>query len=124
MTLHDHRGIATWAEVTRKANALDDIACQIANYIHPDSGITHEVLVSKIIQIIETKTNFVFIRCFGQRQPEFMMGAGEGKDTPPLPQGNQPPKPQETEEATKDNDLTTGHSTPGDGGDDNAKEKK
>lgn len=38
-----------------------------------------------------------------------------------LPQGNQPPNPEGTDKATKDNDLTTGHSTPGDGGDDNAK---
>ena len=41
-----------------------------------------------------------------------------------LPRGNQPPSPKGAEQATKNNDLTTGHSQPGDGGDDNAKAKK
>lgn len=38
-----------------------------------------------------------------------------------LPHDHQPPDPKGADEKTKDNDLTTGHSEPGDGGDDNAK---
>jgi hypothetical protein len=37
---------------------------------------------------------------------------------------NQPPDPEGVGKATRDNDLTTGHTTPGDGGDDNAKPAK
>jgi hypothetical protein len=37
--------------------------------------------------------------------------------------GNSAPNPKGTDQATKDNDLTSGHSRPGDGGDDNAKGK-
>lgn len=34
-----------------------------------------------------------------------------------------PAKREEADKATQDNDLTTGHTQPGDGGDDNSKEK-
>jgi hypothetical protein len=34
---------------------------------------------------------------------------------------NQPPNPEGANRATQENDLTTGHSEPDDGGDDNAK---
>jgi hypothetical protein len=37
------------------------------------------------------------------------------------PSGPGPENKQGADKAAQDNDLTTGHSTPGDGGDDNAK---
>jgi hypothetical protein len=47
--------------------------------------------------------------------------AGTGTEQKPPPAtGWKPPDPRGAEKATNDNDLTTGHSKPGDGGDDNA----
>lgn len=80
MTLHDHRGVASWAETTCRAGALDEIAREVAHYIAPDSGITKEALVSKIIETIETRTNFVFIRYPQEPQAEFSMTASERPD--------------------------------------------
>ena len=80
MTLHDHRGVASWAETTRRAGALDEIAREIAHYIAPDSSITQDALVSKIIQTIEAKTNFVFLRYPAEPQAEFSMTASERPD--------------------------------------------
>jgi hypothetical protein len=45
---------------------------------------------------------------------------GNGESTPGA-KPNQPPDPEGAKRATEQNDLTTGHSEPDDGGDDNAK---
>lgn len=131
MTVHDRRGVATWHETMRKAHALDLIAAEIARYLPPDSTISRDELLGKVIGIVETKTNYVFIwnLQFGPYEKplgKFQVIASEREDKPDekdLPHGNQPPNPKGADEKTKDNDLTTGHSQPGDGGDDNAKKK-
>jgi len=86
MTHRDHRSGARWAEATRKAQALDDIACEVARYVALDSDITSADLTSRIIGIIETKTNFVFIKCFKADEREqafsFRMSATERDDSP------------------------------------------
>lgn len=96
MTLHDRRGVATWFETTRKAQALDEIAYQIARAIAPDNIATDEDLVAKIIAIIETRTNYVFIACVdsGQdnRRGEFHMTAAERQDEA---EGKPPPQQAE-----------------------------
>lgn len=51
-----------------------------------------------------------------------MRNTGNGTEQKvPDTKANQPPNPEGTEKGTKDNNLSTGHSKPGDGGDDNAK---
>jgi hypothetical protein len=45
---------------------------------------------------------------------------GNGTEQKPADKSNSPPDPKGAEKATQDNDLTTGHSELGDGGDDNA----
>jgi hypothetical protein len=49
-----------------------------------------------------------------------------GKDTPTQPKrgSGHSENPEGAAKATRDNDLTTGHSQEGDGGDDNSKQKK
>ena len=84
MTLHDRKSLARRAETTDKALALDEIATQIDHYLPPDSGITREDLISKIIGIIEARTNYLFLRRLKSdwqaRQAEFRMTASERRD--------------------------------------------
>jgi hypothetical protein len=44
---------------------------------------------------------------------------GNGSEQKPANKSNQPPDPKGAEKTTQDNNLTTGHTRPGDGGDDN-----
>jgi hypothetical protein len=48
------------------------------------------------------------------------MPTGNGTCQKPPPTGQKPPNPKGADQATKDNDLTTGHTKPSDGGDDNS----
>jgi hypothetical protein len=52
------------------------------------------------------------------------MPTGNGTSQKAQPKDQKPPDPKGAEEATKDNDLTTGHSKPSDGGDDNSDEAR
>ena len=84
MTLHARKSVAHWAETADKALALDEIATQIDRSLPPDSGITRDDLISKIIGIIEARTNYLFIRRLKSdrhgRQAEFRMTASERRD--------------------------------------------
>ena len=45
----------TWAQTTCYAEAMEDIIELIGGYLPPDSGISHEAVVSEVISIIEEK---------------------------------------------------------------------
>ena len=84
MTPYHRKSVASRAETTDKAVALDEIARQIDRYLPPDSGMTREDLISKIIGIIEARTNYLFLRHLkfdrDGRQGEFRMTASERRD--------------------------------------------
>lgn len=52
----DRRGVSTWPETTKKAQALDEIIRVIADYLSPESNTLPEEVLTEIIGIIETKT--------------------------------------------------------------------
>jgi hypothetical protein len=59
----------TWAEVTRKAEAMTEVMDIIAQYLPPDSGITEHDALCSIICAIETWTKHEFLKV-KPRNPE------------------------------------------------------
>lgn len=52
----------TWAQTTKYAEAMQDIIELITGYLPPDSGISHQAVVTEVIGIIEEKAGHQFIR--------------------------------------------------------------
>ena len=81
MRFHNNRG-SSKGQTARKAGALDEIALALARHLRAGDD-RREELVSRLVRIIEARTNYVFL----EREPAqgrdaaFHMTAGERPDS-------------------------------------------
>lgn len=62
MTLRPYGSVATRAAAIPKAEALDEIAVEIAHYFAADGSVRSDDVIADIVKIIEAKTNYIFIK--------------------------------------------------------------